>query len=225
MFITPAREIVRAVDRLTTQARRLIDHLTTPVTDQRTTGSAVPRQPVAARAGHHSHGESHHPISHDDDGLLRDALLTLSSRAARGVLTPAQGQRLQQDVEQLLIGHDRSIEEAHRRADVVETERDGAYRERAQLLAWLATTHPAVLAPAPDVDEPGWQILYLNAPCGQLSWHIAPRDTALFTHVELVPADDPRAQWDGHTTDEKYERIRGAIGTAAAHPTAGAPTA
>ncbi len=33
-----------------------------------------------------------------------------------------------------------------------------------------------------------------------------------FKSVEVarspVPADDPRAQWDGHTTAEKYEAIR-----------------
>ncbi|MFI8853652.1 hypothetical protein ACIGW3_26150 [Streptomyces sp. NPDC053499] len=94
--------------------------------------------------------------------------------------------------------------EARQRA---EEERDGAYRERAQLLAWLAALVPAVLAPAPDIDEDGWQLLYLDTPAGQLSWHIHPRDTALFGHVEHVPTDDPRAQWDGHTTAEKYERI------------------
>ena len=91
----------------------------------------------------------------------------------------------------------------------VEAERDGAYRERAQLLAWLAALHPAVLTPAPDVDEPGWQILYLDAAGHQLSWHIHPRDADLYGHVEQVPADDPRAQWDGHTTAEKYQRIAG----------------
>ncbi|WP_433893049.1 hypothetical protein [Streptomyces sp. CA-111067] len=88
-------------------------------------------------------------------------------------------------------------------------QRDGAYRERAQLLAWLAALHPAVIAPALDLDEPGWWILYLAPPIGgQLSWHISPRDAGLLTHVERVEPDDPRAQWDGHTTDEKYGRIQ-----------------
>jgi hypothetical protein len=89
-----------------------------------------------------------------------------------------------------------------------ETERDQAYRERAQLLAWLAALHPAVITPAPDIDEPGWQILYLTAGSSQMSWHIAPTDTELFADVEHVDPDDPRAQWDGHTTGQKYERIR-----------------
>src|SRR4051812_10082515 len=89
----------------------------------------------------------------------------------------------------------------------VEAERDGAYRERAQLLALLASLHPSVIAPAPDVDEDGWQILYLRIGGKQASWHIAPRDAELYAHVEHVPVDDRRAQWDGHTTEQKYEHI------------------
>ena len=87
-------------------------------------------------------------------------------------------------------------------------ERDQAYRERAHLIAWLAALHPAVIAPAPDVDDPGWQILYLTAGGSQMSWHIASTDAELFADVEHVDPDDPRAQWDGHTTGQKYERIR-----------------
>lgn len=105
--------------------------------------------------------------------------------------------------------HDHTeTETLKQRAEQAEAERDGAYRERARLLAWLAALHPAALAPAPDVDEPGWQILYLNpAAGGQMSWHIAPRDADLFTHVQRVPVEHPRARWDGHTTEEKYQRI------------------
>jgi DNA-binding CsgD family transcriptional regulator len=101
-----------------------------------------------------------------------------------------------------------SYEDTYDRIAALTAERDGAYRERAHLLAWLATHYPAVIAPAPDVDEPGWQLLYLTAPTGQLSWHIAPRDASLFAHVQRVTTTHPRAQWDGHTTEEKYERIR-----------------
>lgn len=85
------------------------------------------------------------------------------------------------------------------------------YRERAELLVWLAALHPgAVIAPAPDVDEPGWQILFLKTSAGgwQLTWHIAPEDADLFAKVEHVSADDSRAQWDGHDTPQKYRRIR-----------------
>ncbi|MFE9448327.1 hypothetical protein [Streptomyces sp. NPDC006739] len=98
-------------------------------------------------------------------------------------------------------------EQQRDRANRAEEERDGAYRERAQLLGLLAALHPSVIAPAPDVDESGWQILYLRIGGRQASWHIAARDADLYTHVEHVPADDRRAQWDGHTTEEKYAHI------------------
>lgn len=97
------------------------------------------------------------------------------------------------------------------RAAQIEAERDGAYRERAQLLAWLATLVPSVITPAADVYEDGWRLLFLHTPQGQLSWHIHPRDVPLFDHVQQVPDGDPRGQWDGHTTEEKYGRIRALI--------------
>ena len=87
-------------------------------------------------------------------------------------------------------------------------ERDGAYRERAHLVALLAAmTDDAVITYAPDTDEPGWQIVYLTIGGRQCSWHIAPRDADLFQHVERVGALDVRALWDGHTTEEKYAHI------------------
>lgn len=87
-------------------------------------------------------------------------------------------------------------------------ERDGAYRERAHLVALLAAmTDGALIAPALDIDEPGWWIAYLKIGGRQASWHIAPRDADLFKGIERVEPDDPRALWDGHTTDEKYAHI------------------
>ena len=93
--------------------------------------------------------------------------------------------------------------------DRAREERDGAYRERARLVALVAggLAEQAVVAPAPDVDEPGWQILYATLHGRQCSWHYAPRDADLIEHLEHVPVDDPRAQWDGHTTEAKYDHI------------------
>lgn len=81
------------------------------------------------------------------------------------------------------------------------------YRERAHLVAHLAARHPAVLAYS-DPAEPEWPVVTIDTPAGQLTWHISPEDADLFGHVPVVPADDPLAQWDGHTTDEKYARLR-----------------
>lgn len=87
-------------------------------------------------------------------------------------------------------------------------ERDGAYRERTRLEALLAAmTDGAVVAPAADVDEPGWQILFLTIGGRQATWHVSPRDADLVAGIEHVAVDDPRAQWDGHSTDAKYAHI------------------
>ncbi|MET8624562.1 hypothetical protein ABZW30_12530 [Kitasatospora sp. NPDC004669] len=102
----------------------------------------------------------------------------------------------------------RRVAELSEQILAVKDQPDGAYRERAHLTAWLATTYPAVITPATDIDEDGWQILYITADSRQLSWHIHPRDADLYAHVEHVPANDPRAQWDGHTTEQKYRIIR-----------------
>lgn len=102
---------------------------------------------------------------------------------------------------------ERELKAVGEQKHAVEAERDGAYRECAQLLALLASLHPSVVAPAPDVDEDGWQILYLLIGGQQASWPIAPRDADLYAHVQHVPVDDRRAQWDGHTTEQKYAHI------------------
>ncbi|MEU8555927.1 hypothetical protein AB0C80_18325 [Streptomyces anthocyanicus] len=100
----------------------------------------------------------------------------------------------------------KAVGEARHKA---ERERDGAYGERAHLVALLAAmTDGAVIAPAVDVAAPGWQIVYLAIGGRQASWHISPRDAGLFDDVEHVSADDPRAHWDGHSTEDKYARIR-----------------
>lgn len=83
---------------------------------------------------------------------------------------------------------------------------DDIYRERARLAAFVASQFPSVLSYS-DPDEPEWAVLYVDTPEGQLSWHIAPGDMDLFEHVQQVPPDDKRAKWDGHDTDEKYERL------------------
>lgn len=80
------------------------------------------------------------------------------------------------------------------------------YRERAHLVAHLAGLYPSVIAFS-DPEEPEWPVVYVDTPAGQCSWHLSLADLDLFGHVEQVPADDPRAQWDGHTTEEKYQRL------------------
>lgn len=81
------------------------------------------------------------------------------------------------------------------------------YRERAHLVALLASTWPAVLRIDPTSPPPAAAVLYLTTPRGQLSWHIAANDLDLFGHVDAADPDQPDP-WDGHSTAAKYQRIR-----------------
>lgn len=77
------------------------------------------------------------------------------------------------------------------------------YRERAYLVAHLAALYPSTIG-VTDPSEPDWAVVIVNGPGGQMSWHIARDDLKLFEHVPW----DNEAAWDGHTTEEKYERLR-----------------
>lgn len=82
---------------------------------------------------------------------------------------------------------------------------DDVYRERAVLVANLATRYPSHIG-FTDQGEPMWAVVIIETPTGQMSWHIAPGDRELFRHVRDTLPDD--APWDGHSTPEKYERLR-----------------
>jgi hypothetical protein len=90
--------------------------------------------------------------------------------------------------------------------------RDAAYWERNQCVAFLtklsALLHwPAWLGRHNDGDvtwDRDWMnIVFINCPAGQLSWHIHDSELPLF---DWLPRSD--GPWDGHTTEEKYQRMR-----------------
>lgn len=89
-------------------------------------------------------------------------------------------------------------------------ERDAAYRGRAELLAVLANVFPAQMHEA-DPATPGWPVLFLDTPEGQVSWHINPDDLDLFDTDKYALANDEdpagRVVWDGHTNEEKSRRL------------------
>ena len=83
---------------------------------------------------------------------------------------------------------------------------NAAYRERSALVAGLIRVggFRAEVVMAPDTE--GWWIVYVETPAGQLSWHIAPDDMDLFSDWPVAFGSRP-SPWDGHTTEEKYERL------------------
>jgi hypothetical protein len=81
------------------------------------------------------------------------------------------------------------------------------YRERAILTSHLSKIYPSTIFPS-DADEPEWNVLTVMGPTGQMTWHISPDDMDLYGHVERR-----HVLWDGHTTEEKYERMVAINGT------------
>jgi hypothetical protein len=77
------------------------------------------------------------------------------------------------------------------------------YRERAHLVAFLTTLYPSVGA-YNDPDEPDYMVVYVETPVGQMAWHIHPDDADLFDGLQIVEDH----VWDGHTTEEKYRKLR-----------------
>ena len=82
--------------------------------------------------------------------------------------------------------------------------RDGAYTERNRLVVLLASLFPSGIKKTaiPGWDEAWHGCVYIDLPNGQASWHYHDREAHLFAHLPLY-----QGEWDGHTTEEKYQRI------------------
>lgn len=85
-------------------------------------------------------------------------------------------------------------------------EKDNAYTERNALVALLSKLFPSHLMRHEESDlswEDDWRnIVCVELPTGQACWHIHDKELVNFTH--LVYQEN---NWDGHSTELKYERI------------------
>lgn len=94
----------------------------------------------------------------------------------------------------------------------LEEQKDNAYKERDLLLAAFSKTQPAFLARHPEEDtewEDDWRNIVVIAGVTedlkmlQMTWHIHDSELPNFSHLTF----DPSFKWDGHTTEEKYNRL------------------
>ena len=89
----------------------------------------------------------------------------------------------------------------------LEDSKNQAYWERNQLLVLLSKIYPSHLCEHPDDDlywDAEWRwIVCIHIPNSQATWHIHDSEKHFFDHLEIKDA-----HWDGHTTKEKYERIK-----------------
>ncbi len=82
-------------------------------------------------------------------------------------------------------------------------ERDALYADRnraVQLAAKLAEERGYAVGLRVDPNEPDWPVLMIDLPTGQISYHLA--------SGEAYPVWDLyEGEWDGHTNEEKADRI------------------
>lgn len=86
----------------------------------------------------------------------------------------------------------------------LETGKDGAYLERNKLVALLAAIFPSgIKRTAIEGWSDDWHgCVYIDFPWGQASWHYHDSQAALFDFLPPYTGD-----WNGHTTDEKYDAL------------------
>lgn len=105
------------------------------------------------------------------------------------------------------------------------------YRERNTLVAFIAARCGAVIKregqPSADSelkeDFQNWWIVYFMYEGAQYSWHFPERDLDLFDSFEVVDDADPRAVWDGHSTELKYWRLRQLVSETSRQPRSETP--
>ena len=108
-------------------------------------------------------------------------------------------------VDSVLLDHyEAERKEAAYRIERLEAARDEAYTERNRLVALLARLFPSGVKKTaiPGWDEAWHGCVYIDLPTGQASWHFHDREAHLFAHLPLY-----QGEWDGHSTEEKHERI------------------
>jgi hypothetical protein len=89
----------------------------------------------------------------------------------------------------------------------LEDVKDNAYSERNKLVKFLTMLYPSCLGKHEESDtswDKDWMnIIFLETPEGQLSWHIHDSELPMFKHLKY----NKDIKWDGHTTEEKYKRL------------------
>lgn len=92
--------------------------------------------------------------------------------------------------------------------DLVE-QKDSVYAERNKCVALIARMALALGLEAGLKEHEGenwdddWRnIVFIDLPSGQVSWHIHDSELPLFWFLS-----EYKGEWDGHTTEEKYRRV------------------
>ena len=141
---------------------------------------------------------------------LKNEVMTLGFRERKKART--SGRKIESLVKSdamVLVGHlMNTIEHLTVEVEQLQNKSDGAYSERNKCVAlvvvfarnlgydvWLGK-HVGE-----DWDDDWRNIVFVELPTGQVSWHVHDSELKLFEGLEYKDRS-----WDGHTTEEKYDR-------------------
>lgn len=106
----------------------------------------------------------------------------------------------------------RAVRELSEEFDATKAQKDAAYTERNKCVALIARMALALglkagIGQHEDKEGEDWEddwrnIIFIDLPSGQISWHIHDSDVSMFA---FLPKYD--GKWDGHDTEEKYRRV------------------
>lgn len=110
----------------------------------------------------------------------------------------------------LLDERNKAIDQRDAEIAKIRARKDAAYAERNKVVAALARLYPSGTA---RTAIEGWSddwhgCVYIDLPTGQVSWHYHDSHAPLF--ADLPPY---AGKWDGHTTEQKYQRLAELRGT------------
>jgi hypothetical protein len=144
--------------------------------------------------------------------MSKPVTLKEACEAAREVLIRAEQERIKTAEEEAERGG-YCLDAGH---EELQYQLDSAYKERNKCVALIAKMAKVLgysvgMGKHPEEDE-SWDrewmnIVYIDLPVGQISWHIHDSDLELFSFLSEYDG-----QWDGHTTEEKYERLEKFLG-------------
>lgn len=89
---------------------------------------------------------------------------------------------------------------------ITQEQLNNVYWERNQLVAYLTHTHAAYIYSENNKEikwEGSYFLVFIILPEGQASWHVHKDELKYFAHLSLL-----NLPWDGHTTEQKYKRMR-----------------
>jgi hypothetical protein len=104
------------------------------------------------------------------------------------------------------------VAEVEAERDALRVQKDGAYAERDKCVAalakaanWLNCSVRLGRHETGPWDDDWRNIVFIELPTGQVSWHIHDSELPMFCWVP--PASGRFGVYDGHTTPEKYRRL------------------